>query len=227
MGSEDIMGDKAHTARRWFLARLGTGLTFAGGTFVAGAAAAEAQSAPDGKWTPDRHTQDAWLDQLSGKHRFVFDTTSSQGLANAMLYVNNYYNANQSGYGLRDSDLAVVIVVRHDSTAYAYNDAMWAKYGSALASVLKLSEKQPSSNPYFAGQGNALAPLTRRGVHLAVCQMATRRFAGGLADASGGNPDAVYSELVGNLIPNCHMVPAGIVAVNRAQEHGYSFANSG
>lgn len=224
------MGDKtfpSHAARRSFLARLGTGLTLAGGTFAAGPASAQTQSAADGRWQAERHSQDAWLDQLPGRHRFVFDTTSPKGLANALLYANNYFLANQTGYGLKDSDLAVVVVVRHDSTAYAYNDAMWAKYGSALAAILNLTEKQPASNPYFAGQGNALAPLTRRGVHLAVCQMATRRFASGLADATGGNPDPVYSELVGNLIPNCHMVPAGIVAVNRAQERGYSFANAG
>ena len=34
----------------------------------------------------------------------------------------------------------------------------------------------------------------------------------------------IFKELTENLIPNAHMVPAGIVAVNRAQERGYSFA---
>ena len=49
-------------------------------------------------------------------------------------------------------------------------------------------------------------------------------FAGALADSTKGNADAVYRELVANLIPNSHMVPAGIVAVNRAQERGYTFS---
>jgi len=30
---------------------------------------------------------------------------------------------------------------------------------------------------------------------------------------------------VANLVPNARIVPAGIVAVNRAQERGYSFAS--
>jgi intracellular sulfur oxidation DsrE/DsrF family protein len=30
-------------------------------------------------------------------------------------------------------------------------------------------------------------------------------------------------EMAANLIPNARLVPAGIVAVNRAQERGYSF----
>jgi hypothetical protein len=36
-----------------------------------------------------------------------------------------------------------------------------------------------------------------------------------------------YFELVSNLVGNAHLVPAGIVAVNRAPERGYSFANAG
>ena len=73
--------------------------------------------------------------------------------------------------------------------------------------------------------GTTLDSLVKRGVHFAVCQMATRRFAGVIAEATGGTADAVYNELVANLIPNSHMVPAGIVALNRAQERGYWFAH--
>ena len=39
--------------------------------------------------------------------------------------------------------------------------------------------------------------------------------------------EAVYKELASNLIRNSHFVAAGIVAVNRAQERGYAFANAG
>ena len=69
--------------------------------------------------------------------------------------------------------------------------------------------------------------LIGRGVHFAVCQMATRRFAGAIAAAHKLDVEAVYKELTSNLIRNAHMVPAGIVAVNRAQERGYAFANAG
>jgi intracellular sulfur oxidation DsrE/DsrF family protein len=33
----------------------------------------------------------------------------------------------------------------------------------------------------------------------------------------------VHTELVANLVPNAHMVPAGVMALTRAQEYGYSF----
>jgi hypothetical protein len=52
--------------------------------------------------------------------------------------------------------------------------------------------------------------------------MATHFFAAQVAMATKGNPDAVYKELAANLIPNSHMVAAGVVAVNRAQEYGFT-----
>jgi hypothetical protein len=63
------------------------------------------------------------------------------------------------------------------------------------------------------------------GVQLAVCATATRGIAGAIHDATGGNTDDIFNELVSNLISttNARMVPAGIVAVNRAQERGYTF----
>jgi len=69
--------------------------------------------------------------------------------------------------------------------------------------------------------------LLKRGVHLAVCQVSTRGNAGSIATAAGTSADAIYNELVANLLSNAHIVPAGIVAVNRAQEHGYTFASAG
>jgi intracellular sulfur oxidation DsrE/DsrF family protein len=178
-----------------------------------------------GPWQPTRHPQDDWLDQLPGSHRFIVDTTTPAGFDSALLYVGNYFTANGNGYGLSDKDLAVVIVARHDSTPFAYKDSMWAKYGPSLArrsGFVDPSKQPPSVNLYR----QRLEGLLTRGVHLAVCQMATRFLATTIANADGSKADDVYSELTANLVANAHMVPAGIVAVNRAQERGYSFAHA-
>jgi len=47
-----------------------------------------------------------------------------------------------------------------------------------------------------------------------------------LAQASGGKQPDVYKELAANLIGNSHLAAAGIVAVNRAQEHGFTLATA-
>jgi hypothetical protein len=57
--------------------------------------------------------------------------------------------------------------------------------------------------------------------------MATRFFAGAIAGETGGDADAVYEELASNLIPNSHMMAAGIIATSRAQERGYVFLYAG
>jgi len=69
--------------------------------------------------------------------------------------------------------------------------------------------------------------LIKRGMRLAVCQMSTRGYAAAIAQSRGGKAADVYKELTEHLVPNSHLVPAGIVAVNRAQERGYSFAYVG
>jgi intracellular sulfur oxidation DsrE/DsrF family protein len=201
---------------------------------------AAAQSASTASWRPARHAQDDWLDQIPGSHRFIMDTVSPFGLGSAMLFANNFFVANQQGYGLGNADAAVVIVLRHNSTPFAYTDAMWAKYGTAIGDAAggfddPKTKAKPAVNVYTAGtygpalpnNGVTIDALTGRGVHFAVCQMATRRFAGAIAAAHKLDVEAVYKELTSNLVRNSHMVPAGIVAVNRAQERGYAFANAG
>ena len=70
--------------------------------------------------------------------------------------------------------------------------------------------------------GSTIDSIVQRGTHFAVCDMATHFFAAQIAMASNGDADAVYKELTQSTIPNSHMVAAGVVAVNRAQEYGYT-----
>lgn len=224
--------------RRSFLSRFGIGLTAAGATAGTGVSTAEAQSGEAGRWQPAHHSLDDWLDQIPGKHRFVLDTTTPEGLGNALAFANNYFNASQSAYGLQNSDLAVVIVVRHLSTLFGYSDAVWSKYGTPITQRTNFNDpatKQPPKINLFnstthgatlPNRGNTLDSLLKRGVHLAVCQVSTRGNSAAIAAATGSTAEAIYNELVANLLSNAHIVPAGIVAVNRAQERGYSFASA-
>jgi intracellular sulfur oxidation DsrE/DsrF family protein len=224
--------------RRSFLSKLAAGAAIVGGT-VFRSQPAEAQSAAAPSWRPARHAQDDWLDQIPGGHRFIIDTISPEGAGSAMLFANNFFVANQNGYGLGNTDAAVVIVLRHHSTPFAYTDAMWVKYGKPIGDASAFDDPKtkarPAINVYnssnhlgtLPNNGVTLDSLIGRGVHFAVCQMATRRIAGAIATARGANADEIYKELVSNLIRNSHMAPAGIVAVNRAQERGYAFANAG
>jgi intracellular sulfur oxidation DsrE/DsrF family protein len=221
--------------RRSFLARIAAA-PFIGGLFAAGGAVSPAAAASGSAFEPARHAEDDWLDALPGKHRFFFDTTTPTAIGQGVFFANNYYTANKNAYGVEAKDLAVVIGLRHQSTAFAFSDAMWAKYGAGLAERANgftdpKTSAVPVVNVYRAsGYGQALPNLgvtidavAKNGAHFAVCQMASRACAAAIARRTGGKPEDIYTELTSNLIPNAHMVPAGIVAVNRAQERGYSF----
>jgi hypothetical protein len=225
-------------ARRSFLARFGAGAAAFGAVFTARSsdAAAQAPAAPTAPWQPARHAEDDWFEQVPAKHRVFFDTTGAHGFGEAIFVANNTFTANRTGYGLTDADVAVIICARHESTPFAYTDAMWAKYSAALAERSGFSDpktKAPATinvfqaagyNAVLANQGVLLDAVLKRGVRLAVCSLATRAAASLIARQTGGKADDIFTELTEHLVPNAHMVPAGIVAVNRAQERGYSFA---
>ena len=213
-------------ARRAFLSRLGTGTAAAGLTVLADGTAA-AQSAAPGAWHARRHAEDDWLDRVPGAHRFVFDTTSPGGFDDALRFASNYFTANRNVYGLKNEDLAVVIVARHNSTPFSYTDGMWAKYGASLAQRSGFTDPATRQPPVVNVYRARLEELLGQGVQLAVCRMATRNLAGVIARAAGADADKVYEELVGHVMSNARMVPAGIVALNRAQERGYSLAVGG
>ena len=203
--------------RRSFLTRFKAGASSVAALAMGGIAMAQVKSPATTRWEPARHDKDDWMDELPGKHRLVIDTTSVVGFQNALLYASNFMLANRNDYGLQNQDLAVIVVARHLSTGYGYNNEMWAKYGASLADAQ--GKEPPKTNPSAA----SLALLSNQGVQFAVCAMATSRLAGVIARAVGGNAEAVNSELIANLVSNGRMVSAGIIAVNRAQERGYSF----
>ena len=206
------------TPRRSFLSRLGLAAAVIG--IPGSASAAFAERTP---WQPTHDPKDDWFDQIPGKHRLFFDTLTDAGLREARAFANNYYDGNKSGYGLEASDLAVVICLRHAATPFAFTDAFWAKYGPAIAESLKLADLTPKANPHRV----QLEALIKRGGHYAVCDMASHRYAGMIARKVDGDAEAIYKEMTANLVGNAHLVAAGIIAVNRAQERGYAISYSG
>ena len=110
-----------------------------------------------------------------------------------MLYANNLYEANKTGYSLPERDVVVVACLRHFATAFAFNDAIWAKYGAAMSGMLQFTDPKtkqaPSTNLLNATDrgmmltnfGNTIDSVVKRGTRFAVCNMATQFFAAQLA----------------------------------------------
>ena len=75
--------------------------------------------------------------------------------------------------------------------------------------------------------GFTINEITEKGTYFGICAAATRFFSGRIAEATGGNQPDVFDELVANAIPNSRFVTAGVMALTRAQEYGYSLLYAG
>lgn len=204
--------------RRALIAGLGMAATTA--TFGARGARAQSTSSP---FTPARHEQDAWMGAMPGKHRVVLDVVTPPGVPDGIRFAGNLLTHNKSGYGVEESEMALIVVLRHSATAFGYNAAMWSKYGKSLDSK---ATPPPTANPYDSGERMQLSGLAKRGVQFMVCGSASRGIASRIA-GQDGDVEAVLKEIAANLIPNARMVSAGVVGVTHAQEYGFSLLHVG
>jgi intracellular sulfur oxidation DsrE/DsrF family protein len=209
--------------RRSFFSRFGAvaaTLGFTGQT-------APALPTPATRWQAARHEQDDWFDALPGTHRVLFDTWTAGRFEDSLRFSGNYYRANRDTYGLADRDLAVVICVRHQTAPFAFNDAMWAKYGKAFSKRMGWVDPKTQEPPAMNLHNRQLSAFIKQGMHLAVCNLTTKSYTQIIADQTHTSADEVYKELTANTIGNCHFVPAGVVAATRAQERGYTIISIG
>jgi intracellular sulfur oxidation DsrE/DsrF family protein len=170
-------------------------------------------------FTPARHPQDEWMGRMPGKHRVVLDITSPDGMPDGIRFAGNLFTGHQTGYSVAESELAMIIVLRHSATVFGYANAFWAKYGKAMDAR---AATPPTANPYDSGERVQLSALAKRGVQFMVCGTASRGIARRIAGEQG-DADAVFKEMEASLIPNARLVAAGVIGSTHAQEYGFSY----
>jgi hypothetical protein len=115
---------------------------------------------------------------------------------------------------------------RSASTArpgFILNDAMWAEYALGARFGVQSAQGAPATaNPFRAGAPYSVEALGKRGVVFLACNRALTRLSRDLAGASG-NATAVHAELVANVLPQCLVTPAMVVALSRAQGRGVPY----
>ena len=121
-----------------------------------------------------------------------------------------------------------MVVLRHGTGPFAFNEAIWTKYGKLFAARMAAADVKAHPNPMTNVYAARMAAMAKQGVHFAVCNLTTRGYSRTFAEEAGaGDADAIYKELISNAVANAHFVPAGIVAVTRAQERGFALVCAG
>ena len=202
------------TPRRGFLERAAAALV----GITAIPAIAKASSAPA--------YEDKWLQGLNGKHKQICDVPVLNGgtpLARTVNFLDAY-----AEYDMKDSDLNVIFGIHSAALGFGLNDAFWAKYELGR----RWNENDPRTsapatrNVFASGAPNSVTTLQGRGVRFIACMRAVRRLSGVLATPE--NPaDKVREEMLASFLPGVTVVPALIVAVNRAQEAGLTYVYLG
>jgi hypothetical protein len=212
-------------SRRSFLqtlTALGAAATWSPGTVRAAAV----PTATDGPWDL------TWLDQLTGRHKQVFDL---QFLGNARIgplhIVMNYLNAHREVYGLNFPVVNTVVGIAYAAFPINASDALWLKYGIGE----RWQVKDPKTgawavrNVFAAAEANdpheaeTVAALKARGTVFWQCNNALNGIVHDLADAFHAPADAVRAELIAGLLPGTRLIPAHTMLIGLAQEHGCTY----
>jgi intracellular sulfur oxidation DsrE/DsrF family protein len=241
---------KQETHRRGFLGMLASGAAALGLATIASPFKLDAQnkSTPQAKPMPAAtpNPADVWFNKVQGKHRVVYDATRPHEVMPfawpAVFLMTN------AATGTPANECSVVVVLRHDAIPYAFQDKMWEKYG--FAELFKASELGPgfqaadketatkTRNPFWnTKHGDFAIPgigpvdigikdLQANGVMFCVCNAAMTVYSAVAADKMQMKPEDVKKEWTDNVIPGIQIVPSGVWALGRAQEHkcAYIFA---
>jgi intracellular sulfur oxidation DsrE/DsrF family protein len=182
---------------------------------------------------------DEWFGQIKGKHRMVFDATRPHEMM-PFAWPRVFLMTNEMT-GTPAKDNSVVVVLRHEAIPYAFNNSAWTKYnfGEVFKVTDGLTQKTATRNPFWQPKpGDYKIPgfgpvqigineLQDSGVLFCVCNAAMTVYSAVVADQVKMNAADVKKEWEAALLPGVQIVPSGVWAVGRAQEHGCTYCFAG
>lgn len=187
---------------------------------------------------------DAWFAKVKGKHRIVFDTTGSGHGVFPFAWPKVFLMTN-AATGSPEKDCTAVVILRHESIPFALQDHLWEK--CKFADMFKIKELGPAFHaadaatamatrnpfwntkpgdfamPVFGELPIGIKDLQSSGVMFCVCNAALTVYTGIVAMQTNGNANEILKEWTAGVIPGIQIVPSGVWAVGRAQEHGCAY----
>jgi intracellular sulfur oxidation DsrE/DsrF family protein len=229
MQEAEMLDAKMSTNRREFLGGVAATAAVAGLGAALPVASAAAQAADSGT------DFTRWLDTITGRHMQVYDAPDpNNGMV--LIYAWAFLSTAPQAYGVAESDVGVVVVLRRFGIPIAFNDQTWAKY--KLGEVFKVNDpgtKAPATrNPFaYVKPGDlpipdaALEKLVARNVKFGVCNLALTSLSGQVAQKMAMKPEDVKKDWIAGMFPGLQVVPSGVVAINGAQARGCSYCFAG
>jgi len=224
---------------------------FLGSALVAAAAAAIPVKALRAAAPAPQAGADAWLNEVRGQNRCFFDFNAHKN-GIPLLHMLNYLNTYAQAYGAQPGQVGAVGsfygVSSGSSIAMGFNDEVWAKYGlgeyhnlkdasgrvytrnvffrptEADGHLLTQAMNLPAM-PMFGGAmvGCGIENLQKMGAKFLMCNNALQAWTFELAARGKGEQPAIDAFLRERLLPNVTIVPAMVVAIQKAQAAGIGY----
>ena len=226
------------TQRREFLRQASL---IAAGSVAAGAVTADvldAQAAPQAAPQAQNSYDMTWASKVTGKYRMAFDAPEvKDGIS--LHQVRSFLGGYTQVYGLKDSDLSAVLIIRHAAVPMVLGDALWADGAFGEKEKLKdpVTGEPTKRNPFInipAGAPHAMSwpdgaldILMARGVIVLACDLALANAAGQIS-ARRNIPRSDARQLItDHILPGVVRMPSGIFATCHAQGVGCGLMYAG
>ena len=178
---------------------------------------------------------DSWFNQIQGKHRIVYDVVEPNGMM-PFAWPRVFLMTNEAT-GTPAKDCSVVVVLRHEAIPFALGNNIWEKYhlGEAFNFNDPATGKPSLRNPFWKpGPDDFKAPgvgpvqiginqLQDSGVMFCACRMALTVSSAAAAGKMNMAPAEALKEWEAGVLPGVQIVPSGVWAVGRAQEHSCAY----
>lgn len=200
------------------------------------------------KFIQRQEDPDTWFGKIKGKHKIMYDLVSAEKGIFPFVFPKLFLMTN-AATGTPEKDCGVVMVLRHESVCYALQDSIWEKYKfkeffnvADLGPAFQAPDAATATttrNPFwntkpkdFVIPGVGPVPLgikdlMAEGVMFCVCNASLTGNATIAAMQANENAETIRKEWMDNLIPGFEVVPSGVWAVGRAQEHGCTYCFAG
>ncbi len=192
----------------------------------------------------ERNEHDKWLDGITGSHKCLFDFPQHKRGA-GLVHIYNYIGTYMAAYGAEVSDISTIgtfySVGENSSIAMAFNDAMWAKY--KFGEYMGLDDPQTGKPAvrnlfYKTLDGDELprvgtigpfpdasisALQANMGTVFLLCNNASTAVGMDLQRLGFGAAAEITAELKANILPGVQVVPALVIAIEKAQAEGIAY----
>ena len=175
-----------------------------------------------------------WLDSIPGKQRILLDMREPNGgMALAWAWV--WLFTAPPAYGVPESDVGTVVVLRHNGIPIALEDSAWKKY--KLGEYFKIDDPETGKpavrNPYYLTMSEPFLPdmamqkLIDRGVRVVACDMAIHFYSGEIAKQMGMKHEDVKADWNAAVLPGIAHAPSGVVACQGSVARGCTYLFAG